>query len=344
MKNNFFKTVSFLIAILLIMTSVKLNVFAATNDILTINAEGTTEGVTVSGTTGSDVVAVVVEIFDSANTLVTMETYAVTSTAYSAEIEATLTAGSTYIAYVVNYDGSGESLETEFTVPVESTTTSTTEKDDNTEETTASTTEDESETTQTVTNSDGSSITFEGLDEDGDYTFTITDLTDPSDEVLAAMGLTAEEFEALVESAKTLVSDAGIYVGLFDMSLMFTATDGTEIDLSDEGPFTVVIPVSDELAAILAAYNTFKFVCLDMDENGNLVLGESTYVTATYDSTNKTLTATFPHFSAWALTVSNVTQPEEGDASSTGLMIALLVISLMAAVCSKKIKTRESEV
>jgi|GEM_PF-4246163 len=336
MKNNFFKTVSFLIAILLIMTSVKLNVFAATNDILTINAEGTTEGVTVSGTTGSDVVAVVVEIFDSTNTLVTMETYAVTSAAYSAEIEATLTAGFTYIAYVVNYNGSGESLETEFTVPEESTSSSTTEEDD--EDT------DEDEVTQTITNSDGSSITFEGLDEDGDYTFTITDLTDPSDEVLAAMGLTAEEFEALVESAKTLVSDAGIYVGLFDMSLMFTATDGTEIDLSDEGPFTVVIPVSDELAAILAAYNTFKFVCLDMDANGNLVLGESTYVTATYDSTNKTLTATFPHFSAWALTVSNVNQPEEGDASSTGLMIALLVISLMAAVCSKKIKTRESEV
>ena len=335
MKNNLFKTVSFLIAILLIMTSVKLNVFAATNDILTINAEGATDGVTVFGTTGSDVVAVVVEIFDSTNELVTMETYAVTSAAYSAEIEATLTAGSTYIAYVVNYDGSGESLETEFTVPEESTSSSTTEEDD--EDT------DEDEVTQTITNSDGSSITFEGLDEDGYYTFTITDLTDPSDEVLAAMGLTAEEFEALVESAKTLVSDAGIYVGLFDMSLMFTATDGTEIDLSDERPFTVVIPVSDELATILAAYNTFKFVCLDMDANGNLVLGESTYVTATYDSTNKTLTATFPHFSVWALTVSNVTQPEEGDASSTGLMIALLVISLMAAVCSKKIKTRESE-
>jgi len=340
------------------MTSVKLNVFAATNDILTINAEGTTEGVTVSGTTGSDVVAVVVEIFDSTNTLVTMETYAVTSAAYSAEIEATLTAGFTYIAYVVNYNGSGESLETEFTVPEESTSSSTTEEDDedtDEDEVTQTITNsdgssitfeglDEDEVTQTITNSDGSSITFEGLDEDGDYTFTITDLTDPSDEVLAAMGLTAEEFEALVESAKTLVSDAGIYVGLFDMSLMFTATDGTEIDLSDEGPFTVVIPVSDELAAILAAYNTFKFVCLDMDANGNLVLGESTYVTATYDSTNKTLTATFPHFSAWALTVSNVNQPEEGDASSTGLMIALLVISLMAAVCSKKIKTRESEV
>lgn len=106
---------AFLMCMGLFLFSLKVN---AANNVTTINASGDTQGATVSGTTDDDVVAVLIEVLDGNNQVVTLETHAVTDGSYCATLSCTLNEGSTYSAYVVNYDGSGDSKRTTFTVPV----------------------------------------------------------------------------------------------------------------------------------------------------------------------------------------------------------------------------------
>ena len=92
------------------------NAEGTNNDILTITASGTKTAVTVSGTTGTDVVAIVVEIFNSGNKLITMQTFPVKEAKYNATIAFSNLSSGTYTAYVVNYNGVGTSKETTFNV------------------------------------------------------------------------------------------------------------------------------------------------------------------------------------------------------------------------------------
>lgn len=91
--------------------------YAASN-ITEIAARGTTQGATVEGTADSDVAAVLIEILDANNEIVTLETHPVTDGRYFATLSCTLSEGSTYTAYVVNYNGNGETQRTTFTIPV----------------------------------------------------------------------------------------------------------------------------------------------------------------------------------------------------------------------------------
>lgn len=106
---------AFLMCMGLFLFSLRVN---AANNVTTINASGDTQGATISGTTDDDVVAVLIEILDESNQVVTLETHAVTAGEYSATLSCTLVEGSTYTAYVVNYNGTGEPKKTTFVIPI----------------------------------------------------------------------------------------------------------------------------------------------------------------------------------------------------------------------------------
>ena len=99
------------------MLLINVKVYAASN-IATIIASGNTQEATVRGTTDDDVAAVLIEIMDENNQIITLETHAVTDGAYNATLSCSLSEGRTYTAYVANYNGSGNSKSTTFTIPV----------------------------------------------------------------------------------------------------------------------------------------------------------------------------------------------------------------------------------
>ena len=106
----------FLVAICL--TLVPVRVKAATTDNITSVVPEVKDGtVKVTGTTGADVVAVLVEIFDKDNNLLTMETHKAAGGKYEATIDAKLTEGATYLFYVTNFNGEGEPASAEYQVP-----------------------------------------------------------------------------------------------------------------------------------------------------------------------------------------------------------------------------------
>ena len=106
----------FLVAICL--TLVPVQVKAATTDNITSVVPEVKDGtVKVTGTTGADVVAVLVEIFEKDNNLLTMETHKAAGGKYEATIDAKLTEGATYLFYVTNFNGEGEPASAEYQVP-----------------------------------------------------------------------------------------------------------------------------------------------------------------------------------------------------------------------------------
>lgn len=110
------KIMVFLVAICL--TLVPVQVKAATTDNITSVVPEVKDGtVKVTGTTGADVVAVLIEIFDKDNNLLTMETHKAAGGKYEATIDAKLTEGATYLFYVTNFNGEGEPASAEYQVP-----------------------------------------------------------------------------------------------------------------------------------------------------------------------------------------------------------------------------------
>lgn len=83
-------------------------------NILTVDANGRTTGVEVSGTTEASVLAVVVQVRDASSNILTMETFAVVNNAYQASINLALTAGE-YKVCVADFEG-GNWREDDFTV------------------------------------------------------------------------------------------------------------------------------------------------------------------------------------------------------------------------------------
>lgn len=117
MKKTLYRIISFAFLMSIGVFLLNVKVYAASN-IITISASGNTQGATVSGTTDDDVVAVLIEILDESNGIITLETHAVTNGNYNATLSCALTEGKTYTAYVVNYNGAGTPQRTSFTVPV----------------------------------------------------------------------------------------------------------------------------------------------------------------------------------------------------------------------------------
>lgn len=88
----------------------------ATGDVLTANPTGQTTGVNVTGTTDADVLAIVVQVRDASDNILTMETFSVMSGSYNATINYDLAAGD-YKVYVANFDGGNWCID-DFTVVV----------------------------------------------------------------------------------------------------------------------------------------------------------------------------------------------------------------------------------
>lgn len=120
MKKN--RYISFAIALLLMMGTLlmpaKVHAAQPEEDIKSVTATGTTTEVQVFGTTGDNVVAVLAEVFDEDNNLVTMETHPAAEGKFTAKVGADLEAGETYTVYVVNFNGEGTGATTTFMVPI----------------------------------------------------------------------------------------------------------------------------------------------------------------------------------------------------------------------------------
>ena len=119
MKKILYRIISFAFLIIIGVFLLNVKVYATSN-IISVTASGNTQGATISGTTDNDVVAVLIEIMDESNSIITLETHAVTSGSYNATLSSTLTAGKTYTAYVVNYNGTGNPKRTSFNVTLPS--------------------------------------------------------------------------------------------------------------------------------------------------------------------------------------------------------------------------------
>ena len=88
----------------------------ANGDVLTANPTGQTTGVNVTGTTDADVLAIVVQVRDASDNILTMETFSVMNGSYNATINYDLAAGD-YKVYVANFDGGNWCID-DFTVVV----------------------------------------------------------------------------------------------------------------------------------------------------------------------------------------------------------------------------------
>ena len=117
MKKTIYRIISFAFLMFIGVFFLNVKVYAA-SDVITISANGNTQGATVSGTTDDDVVAVLIEILDESSGIITLETHAVMNGSYNATLSCALTEGEAYTAYVVNYNGTGTPQSTSFTVPV----------------------------------------------------------------------------------------------------------------------------------------------------------------------------------------------------------------------------------
>lgn len=156
--------------------------------------------------------------------------------------------------------------------------------------------------TYTVDSEAGDSVTFEAA-EGHDWMFVSEDITNPTEDFLEENEIPAEAWNDLMTMLNEQVEAKGNHylslrmLALYD--LLYDVNGDVIYNERETGPFTVKIKVSDELKALIKEknYNTFAFVNIDMDDEGNLVLGDQ--VAATLDGDY--LVATFKHFSTWAL-------------------------------------------
>ncbi|MDD2409603.1 MAG: hypothetical protein PHD03_02675 [Bacilli bacterium] len=154
-------------------------------------------------------------------------------------------------------------------------------------------------------------MTFEDM-VNGDYELEVNSLLDLlklSDEELASAGIDAthEEIETIINSIKSGVSKNGNLIGLYEISAILNGNKKTD------GPFTFKVKLTDELKK----YNTYKMIYVDDEFNVT-----ETVVTGTVK--DGYIIFTLPHLSTYALTASNVENPQTGD----GIMSSVLLGSI----------------
>ncbi|MFA6748167.1 MAG: hypothetical protein WCR88_10210 [Aminobacterium sp.] len=151
-------------------------------------------------------------------------------------------------------------------------------------------------------------LTFEDMI-NGDYQLEVNsllDLLNLTDEELASAGLDAthEEIETIINSIKSGVSKNGNLIGLYEISAVLNGNKKTD------GPFTFKVKLTDELKK----YNTYKMVYVDDEFNVT-----ETVVTGTVK--DDYIIFTLPHLSAYALTASNVENPQTGDGIISSVLL-----------------------
>ena len=207
-----------------------------------------------------------------------------------------------------------------------------------------------------ISDDKGNSITFDEAEghhynlEVNFFSFSMTD------EELASFDppLSREEYEAGKSAITGAVADKGDVVAYFEIEVWenptcgngpcMCTTDQGEVPCVDnvhEGPFEIKIKFTDDLAG----FKAYKFVNVEIDENGNATVGETVELTLV----DGYLVGTLPHLSGYALIGSNnVSAPDTGsfqsftDAAAIFPFLSILGLAVFAglAFALKKATTK----
>lgn len=151
----------------------------------------------------------------------------------------------------------------------------------------------------------GNIVSF--MEEEGlDFSLTLIDI----------MSLTPEQFETIFEMPAELydtfkemisegVKSTGSMLAIYAIQITRpTSTPGDDQELHD-GPFTIKIKLTEEMKKL----DSFKLTYIDIDENGELIVGETITLTVEGDY----LVGTLPHLSAYVLTGTKTEAPKTND-------------------------------
>ncbi len=150
-----------------------------------------------------------------------------------------------------------------------------------------------------------------------------------SDEEIAAIGIPKEEYEAGKAAIGNALENQGDLVAYFEIGIYEFAQNCTDPegcrDYIHQGPFEVKIKYTEDMGD----FRLFKLVYIDMDNNGNVTVGEAVDLTLV----DGYLVGTIPHFSGYALIGTNNVPlaPDTGAAKGlTNAIVALPILSVVA--------------
>ncbi len=128
------------------------------------------------------------------------------------------------------------------------------------------------------------------------YSFTMTD------EQLEEEGIPREEYEAGKAAIGAAVEKFGAIISYFE----FEIYDEDDHPIT-EGPFEIKIKFTDDMTG----YDTYQLVYVDMDDQGNVTVGDSITLTLK----DGYLVGTVPHFSGYVLVGADEDTAKSPDAS-----------------------------
>lgn len=205
--------------------------------------------------------------------------------------------------------------------------------------------EPERDTLYVVKDDNDNEVSF--MEEEGHtYYFEMIDyLSFTKEEVMAMAGITAEQYDKIFGGIKKQAEKKGTFLFFYDISVYELVTPDPEDPEDDgrrdihEGPFTIKIKMTDELAK----YNDFKMYYVN--EEFNL---DNKAIKFSVSKDGKYLVGELPHLSPYVLVGNNVssssnTNPPTGDNISTWvgiLVISALGLSLGIFVTTKLKKSK----
>ena len=177
---------------------------------------------------------------------------------------------------------------------------------------------------------DGNEISFTE-DPGQDLKLVVSDLSNLSDEVLAQMDppMDRESYEAIKASVIEATSKYGTLISFLDISILDENNNPIEMNR----PVNVKLVMSSEMMK----YNTFKLVYVDVNDQGEAVLGEVAKLDVVEENGVKYLVGTVPHLSAYALMGSNEetttnTTVEKAPKTYDGIMTWIITLGI-SVVC-----------
>ena len=165
-------------------------------------------------------------------------------------------------------------------------------------------------------------------DEGHEFELTVMELMNLTDEQLAEMELSKEEYEQAKKELIEALKDYGTILNVYEISI-----DDEDEHYSHFGEVTVRIKMTDEMKK----YNTFKLICIDND-----TIGKNDVVNL--KAVNGYLEGNLFHLSNYALVASNVEDEDESSNPKTGdtiiATITIFTISTFGLLATIKISKR----
>ena len=163
------------------------------------------------------------------------------------------------------------------------------------------------ETNNIEVKKDNVQLSFEGEGESKDYSLTITNLLDLTDDELKEMGITRAQYNELYDKVKENTKEHGTLLLFYDITV--NDKDGKAVE---KGKFSIKLPLTEELKK----YNSFKLLYINDEMKAEDVV--ELKVEGDY------LVGTLPHLSAYAL-VGEVVEETSTSSPKTGDNIILYV-------------------